>query len=114
MPLASHVGTVTGSAEKLRPGSSCIDLICEGTPIARGTPDGGPGIKHGTASNTNSARPGTHIIGVGEGRSHVHESVDMGGVNIEHIHCADRLVAVVVCKNEKDIRLLRLRRGTAK
>ena len=105
VPLAGHVGAVAGLLQVLRPETASLALLFGGPVDLERLPDRAPGVDHRPAGDADRAAPGTHIVGVGEGRSRADDPVEVRRLDLIVAQGVDGLVALVVGEDEEKVGL---------
>ena len=106
MPFAGHVGLVASSFHVFRPEAPFGSFGFRFFGCLLGSPDEASGVEHVSASHADRTTPGTHVVCPHEAGTRLHQSIEIGGLYIGYTEITDGLVALVVGKDEENVRLI--------
>ena len=104
MPLARKKRFVAGIAHQLRPHPIVAYLLGQIRLQIPSSPKEAARIDHRSAGDANRPMPPSHIVGMGKRGSLIGQSVEVGSINVSMPESPYRLVALIICENEKYIR----------
>ncbi len=106
MPFARHISLVACSLHVFRPEAPSGPFVLRFLGCLFGPPDEASGVEHVSAGHANRTTPGSHVVCPREAGARLHQPVEVGGFDIGYPELPDGLVALVVGKDEENIRLL--------
>ena len=103
VPLAGEVSVVAGLLHVLGPEPTRLSLLLGFFVDPIGAPEVAAGIEHGPAGDTHGAAPRSLVERLREGRAASHEPIEVRRLDLIATERPDRLVALVVRKDEENI-----------